>query len=306
MFRLNLNLSQKAFLLVALPLICELIVLGSLAVLLTQAEEETRKERHARQVIAESNLLLKDFLDCSIYSYQLNKMRDPATMKQFDALYEQIPMRIRSLKIELRDSPDQKAALERIEQVASKGIEMLAEFRRIALEGGSIVELAEKRRILSQQGQLLLDTIRHFVNAQESALLSKPDTEFKFRMLIVQCIGSGVLASIILAVALTMYFNRGTMRRLSVLMDNTSRLAKGQPLNPVVTGGDEIAHLDKIFHEMADALADAARRKQELMSMVSHDLRTPLTSMQGSLTLLNEGILGKLPERAEHEVARAE
>ncbi|MBX9689646.1 MAG: HAMP domain-containing histidine kinase, partial [Candidatus Obscuribacterales bacterium] len=44
----------------------------------------------------------------------------------------------------------------------------------------------------------------------------------------------------------------------------------------------------------------------ELVSMVSHDLRTPLTSVQASLTLLSEGVMGALPARAQKELANAE
>lgn len=89
-------------------------------------------------------------------------------------------------------------------------------------------------------------------------------------------------------------------------MDNTERLSRSQKLHQRIGGGDEIAHLDSVFHNMADALAQAARRKQELVSMVSHDLRTPLTSVQASLTLLSEGVMGTLPVKAQKEVLNAE
>src|SRR5262249_16524354 len=49
-----------------------------------------------------------------------------------------------------------------------------------------------------------------------------------------------------------------------------------------------------------------AKHKQELVSMVSHDLRTPLMSMQVSLELLSEGALGELPDVAHKELKVAE
>ncbi len=95
---LNLNLSQKAFLLIAVPLVAELVVLGFLAHALASAEQEIRKERHARSVVMESNILLNNFLDCSLYLYEVGRLRKPGAIEQFDRMFEQIPTRIRSLK----------------------------------------------------------------------------------------------------------------------------------------------------------------------------------------------------------------
>lgn len=42
-----------------------------------------------------------------------------------------------------------------------------------------------------------------------------------------------------------------------------------------------------------DAALDASSRKSEIVSMVSHDLRAPLTSIRGSLSLLHSGLINK-------------
>jgi signal transduction histidine kinase len=83
-------------------------------------------------------------------------------------------------------------------------------------------------------------------------------------------------------------------------------MTHGQALNPQVAGSDEIAYLDEVFHDMANALAEANRKKQELVAMVSHDLRTPLTSVQAALTLLGAGAMGELSDKAQKQVYIAE
>jgi PAS domain S-box-containing protein len=51
---------------------------------------------------------------------------------------------------------------------------------------------------------------------------------------------------------------------------------------------------------------EAERFKQELIAMVSHDLRSPLTSVQGVVTLLGRGMYGQLNETGEQRVRTAE
>lgn len=50
----------------------------------------------------------------------------------------------------------------------------------------------------------------------------------------------------------------------------------------------------------------AEQFKQELIAMVSHDLRSPLTSVQGVITLLSRGMYGQLNETGEKRVKVAE
>lgn len=70
------------------------------------------------------------------------------------------------------------------------------------------------------------------------------------------------------------------------------KLAHNEPLSPPLKGSDEIATLDGVFHEMAKSIDEAAQTKQNLFNMVTHDIRTPLSSIQGCLELL---------ERADRE-----
>jgi signal transduction histidine kinase len=76
--------------------------------------------------------------------------------------------------------------------------------------------------------------------------------------------------------------------------------------------GDEIDHLVVAFHEMSErivcqlrALEQNEEQRREVLANVSHDLRTPLSSMQGYLEilLLKHGTLPPEEERSYLEIA---
>jgi signal transduction histidine kinase len=84
-------------------------------------------------------------------------------------------------------------------------------------------------------------------------------------------------------------------------------------LLPDVGGDDEIAHLDGVFKDMAKALEQAEkerqeieRLKQEFFSMISHDLRTPLTSIQVFVNMLSKGMFGEVSEKAKSKALMAD
>lgn len=302
----SLSLKQKALILVAVPLLFEFAFVATMAFLLKRAEHEIWRERHSRAVVSESNSLLKNFLDCAFALYMYGNTGGDIFLERYKELNDQIHIQIRSLKIMLRDSPHKKESLLRLEAVSNRATQLLAQGGQIVDDNRALSRLKEDREGLERILEELTAELRAFVRAQEKAEQIDPQAEVRTRFWLMQCLIVGITFNVVLAFFLAVSFNRSTTRRLHILMDNTERLPKGQPLNELVAGGDELARLDLVFHQMAKALAEAATRKQELVSMVSHDLRTPLTSVRASLTMLSEGVFGELSGRAQKEVNTAE
>lgn len=103
---------------------------------------------------------------------------------------------------------------------------------------------------------------------------------------------SALAISVLLTMLLYFYFMRTIYEGVHTLMQNAQKFQSGQALLPVMQGNDELAQVDIAFHKMAEDLESANRFKQEMLAMVSHDLRTPLNAVTGYLSLVADGPYG--------------
>lgn len=76
-------------------------------------------------------------------------------------------------------------------------------------------------------------------------------------------------------------------KRLNELMNEMSAFASGEPITKTAIGKDEIGELKKHFYTMREQivatqkkLVDEQREKEYMMATISHDLKTPLTSIK--------------------------
>jgi len=303
----NLKLSEKGLLLVVIPLLFELTIFISLVVLLQQVEKEVERERHSRAIVEQSNLLLRSFMDSGVALYMFKNSKNQQYYKEYQRIVESLPSQIAFLESLLRDSPDQQEALARIDQLTKRGYSLLTRAHKFMRpQDNSDVDLQYTRVQLASITASIFDELRNLVTEESKQQVKNPETTKKTRKAIIVTLIASVWISILLALGLAIFFNAGTIKRLKVLIENTGKLAQAKELNPPLSGSDEIAHLDKVFHQMANDLKEANQRKQELVAMVSHDLRTPLTSVRAALTLLSDGVYGELPASGQEQVEAAE
>jgi signal transduction histidine kinase len=102
-----------------------------------------------------------------------------------------------------------------------------------------------------------------------------------------------------MAMVLGYFLSTAITDRIELLEQAANSLAEGDLESRVeIIGSDEVASLGKTFNQMAEQLKIATDKQQELKQLrsdliawVSHDLQTPLTSIQAILEALSDGIL---------------
>jgi len=105
------------------------------------------------------------------------------------------------------------------------------------------------------------------------------------------------VALALLGTAIIAYRMTRSLRRLSVAASDVAAAAFRKPLP--VTSRDEIGALTRSFNAMGSQLRRVEETRQEFFASVSHEFRSPLTSIRSAAELLREGVPGPLTRKQE-------
>jgi two-component system sensor histidine kinase BaeS len=105
-------------------------------------------------------------------------------------------------------------------------------------------------------------------------------------------LGIAALAGAILAALVSLLLARLIVRPVQRVAAATQSVAESLPSEPVpVEGASELASLAESFNEMARRLERAQAAERSFLLSVSHELKTPLTSIRGYAEGASEGAL---------------
>lgn len=119
-------------------------------------------------------------------------------------------------------------------------------------------------------------------------------------------VGIFLVFFIALFTCVTILVNRKLNKPLHQLMGQMDSFAKGEPVTQITTRHDEIGELTKSFDRMRSELTEGNRKlaeeqqqKEMMIASISHDLKTPLTSIRAYAEALQTGKLSS-DEQAEY------
>jgi len=133
-----------------------------------------------------------------------------------------------------------------------------------------------------------------------SVLLERPDPSgglsnwFWFALVSVGVVGAGVLV----------WFLSGTVaqrlrRSVGRLADSAEAVSRGHLDVRAPETGDELGRLSQAFNRMTARLEAADARQREFLADLAHELRTPVTAIEGFATALGDGTARSPEDRAE-------
>lgn len=303
--RLRLNISQKGLVLVAVPLISGLVFLGVLFGLLRQAEAEILEQVQVKMVIFQAATLSRLFNDAGVAAAGYELTKSEIFSAPFDAIRNRIRKEFQQLEHSQLRSFDVRNTLQRMEADAAPALAGLTQAKQ-SIDAGKDVDIAWLIHELNIVAKKMSSELNR-LTAEDKQLESEgSDPSGQTRKTVQLFLLAGVALNLGLTLLLARFFSRSITGRLKVLTDNAERFAHNEKLHDPLPGDDEIADLDRVFHNMAAAVRESEQRKQEFVSIVSHDLKTPLTSLQMFLSMLGEGFYGELNEKGKQNVEACE
>jgi signal transduction histidine kinase len=301
----DLSLASKGIMLVAVPLFFELIFIGCLVALYMTAEQESKALARSRDFLSAVNEIpvLTSNAGQALVAYKYT--RSPMFIKR----YAQIAGSLKECRAHM-DSCAQGD--ERREQHARKIDSLMRELFLLLDTRGKLdaadtlpIKGNDFRKQLESVFEPLMQETQQISEEERSLQQQSPLSEHTLKQALLYLLIAGAGASIFISVSLARFFSKSVIVRLSVLSDNARRLASRTKLNEPLPGKDEIAELDSVFHAVTDELRRAEERKQQFVSMIGHDLRTPLSALQVTLALIAKGSYGTLSERGQTRATNA-
>ena len=105
------------------------------------------------------------------------------------------------------------------------------------------------------------------------------------------------LAAVIGGILLVSLLSRQVLAPVRTLSAAARRLGRGDLSQRISESGrDEIGALGRTFNSMADDLQRAEAQRRTLMADVAHELRTPISNIQGYLEAMRDGVLEPDPK----------
>ncbi|MEP0545334.1 MAG: HAMP domain-containing sensor histidine kinase [Rhodothermales bacterium] len=134
---------------------------------------------------------------------------------------------------------------------------------------------------------------------------SSPEVRFVASSTVALVAALGLALAVSLAVGA--WLAGRTTRPLRRLTEAVRAIAAGDLGQTVsVASADEVGALADAFNTMSARLAEATALRQRMTADVSHDLRTPVTTVLGTLELIESGALAATPERIRTARVQAE
>lgn len=310
----KLGLRAQGLTLVGIFLFVELALLISMSTLLQNAELETRQQEQAKKIVAQTNHLLKTLYASFQFMGNYVTSKDLTAAKNYvesrDDAFTTIKWLKKNLKKDAKNSRKQIEIFSRIEQNVIAGVKIMdsAKFSKEHMpEDKAMIAMQDGNEKIQPILKQLVADVPLFLEEEKNYVDStSPKRQRQYREYTSKLIYAGILLNIVMAVSAALLWVKVIISKLTILTDNTQRLARGHQLNPVQPGSDEIASLDKVFHKMAGDLEESKQIRQAFVATITHELRTPLTSINLFLELLQMNGLGEVSPSAHKSACKAE
>jgi PAS domain S-box-containing protein len=262
-----MSLSQRALILIGIPLAFQLACVAIILTLVQQIEVECVKERHSQDVQNRVNVLVRLWLDRSGAKMLHKVSGDPQADLRFHELQLKASDQTAQLERVMVKDPTEYAAVQKVRQI-SNFIDAKMRAKAESTPHGTMEEsvklIPEFRSLMAT----LFDACDELVQQQADIARSLRKAQSRYRNDVQVTLMVALLGSILAAALLSFFFSRSTLERLNRLMKNAAAISAHKEPAPELSGLDELGQLDHALHTMYAALRESSQREQALINNV--------------------------------------
>ncbi len=249
----------------AVPLICQVLFVGTLIYLQEKAEREAARVEHSKKIADATNALIKDLYDVVSSVKGENLQRSGLESSLYRDAVRDITGQLNSLQGLVKDDPKKSAIVAKSRAASENARRVLTTVEEAYRSGDPMALAITLRGVRSDLHRLLKGIVSSELvsMAQEERAVTEqsPEIQAKMRHQARTYIIIFLFVSVAVTLALARFLRNDIMSRLNVLTDNSYRLASRKALQNPLAGDDELAQVDHTFHRMAEAIEEAARKE---------------------------------------------
>lgn len=272
-FRLpQLKLAHKGVIILVLPLVVQAGCYVELKRQLAATEAQARKADARREIVTLVNALFISGFDSfnALVTFSAYGGRDRSRSR--DAYIQRLKSQIGELADRLeRDAKEPKAAetLREYGRAYTRAFEAWhTKIDKGDAQAFSLFTGIEENNKFKTSAIQFMKLLRKIGEAQQAKLAPESSIEYNTRATLQRSMDLAVTLSAFIAILLGVFFLRGTVSQLSILKSNASRFARKELLHAPLSVDDEIGEVDKVFHEMANALTAAQVKEHEMLDQL--------------------------------------
>ncbi|MFA7340886.1 MAG: ATP-binding protein [Candidatus Obscuribacterales bacterium] len=270
---MKLTLLHKGLLLVSIPLFFEIAMFSVLIALQDQVEREAQRLDHKKQVNQCINTIIRDVAKIGIMKkrYQRGATSTENLLRQY---IDELLLTFSKLENLTKDDPEllksvqlsKRAVLDAKEEFTNVRVELR---KATSFDSVNEIIIASRKRLDNDLAAALNAGILDLANKTEPSEDLERNAQVRHQITIL--LRYALWISVLLGVALATLYSRNLTLRIMRVRENATRFANRQSLHRALAGDDEIAELDRAFHE-ASRLIDAATRKERAILENATDL----------------------------------